>query len=90
MTSPSYNLRTLELFQDNLDTSIIVATIAFGMGMNIKNITYSINLGLPDTLEALVQQNGRAGRDLRSESCGWTFVESSTLNTLFDDEPMSA
>ncbi|KIL65291.1 hypothetical protein M378DRAFT_24106 [Amanita muscaria Koide BX008] len=86
MTSASYNSRTLELFRDNVNTSVIIATVAFGMGMNIKNITHSINLGLPDTLEALVQQNGRAGRDLQSESCGWTFVEPSILSALFKDK----
>lgn len=85
MTSTSYNARTLELFRNNVNTSVIVATVAFGMGMNIKNITHSINLGLPDTLEALVQQNGRAGRDLQSESYGWTFVEPSVLSALFKD-----
>lgn len=87
MTSTSYNANTLELFRNNVNTSVIVATIAFGMGMNIKNITHSINLGLPDTLEALIQQNGRAGRDLQSESYGWTFVEPSVLSALFRDNP---
>lgn len=47
MTSASYNAHTLELFRDNVNTSVIVATVAFGMGMNIKNITHSINHGLP-------------------------------------------
>ncbi|KAF8716103.1 hypothetical protein AX14_012422 [Amanita brunnescens Koide BX004] len=87
MTSTSYNANTLELFRNNVNTSVIVATIAFGMGMNIKNIMHSINLGLPDTLEALIQQNGRAGRDLQSESYGWTFVEPSVLSALFRDNP---
>jgi superfamily II DNA/RNA helicase len=52
------------------------------MGMNLKNITHSINLGIPDTCDALVQQNGRAGRALESESCGWTYVEPSVMTAL--------
>ncbi|RDB15446.1 hypothetical protein Hypma_004155 [Hypsizygus marmoreus] len=82
LTSSAYNQRTLELFKDNPDTSVIIATIAFGMGMNVRNITNSINLGLPDMLEVLMQQNGRAGRDLRTESRGWTYVEGSLLSSV--------
>ncbi|KAF9478507.1 hypothetical protein BDN70DRAFT_808755, partial [Pholiota conissans] len=76
VTSPSYNARTLDLFKNNEDTSVIVATIAFGMGMNLKNITDSINLGLPSTFNGLIQQNGRAGRNMDMEARGWTYVRS--------------
>lgn len=38
ITSPSYNERTLELFATREDTTTIVASIAFGMGMNVQNI----------------------------------------------------
>jgi hypothetical protein len=79
LTSPSYNEKTLQYFHDNPRTCVIVASIAFGMGMNVKNITHSINLGIPDSCDALVQQNGRAGRDLTSESWGWTYVEPSVM-----------
>lgn len=65
LTSAAYNQRTLELFENNINTTTIVATIAFGMGMNLRNITHSVNLGLPTTLSALVQQNGRAGDVVR-------------------------
>ncbi|KAF8163197.1 P-loop containing nucleoside triphosphate hydrolase protein [Crassisporium funariophilum] len=82
LTSVTYNTRTLELFKDNVDTSVIVATIAFGMGMNIRNITHSINLGLPSSLSVLVQQNGRAGRDLSSPAYGWTYVEGLTMSAV--------
>jgi superfamily II DNA helicase RecQ len=58
LMSPSYNAKTLHLFETNPHTRVIVTTIAFGMGMNLKNITHSINLGIPDTCDALVQQNG--------------------------------
>ncbi|KAF9473339.1 hypothetical protein BDN70DRAFT_937519 [Pholiota conissans] len=45
---------------------MIVATIAFSMEMNIRNITHSINLGLLFSIPILVQQNGQAGHDLAS------------------------
>ena len=57
----AYNNRTLNLFKSEKDTSVIVASIAFGMGMNLHNITDSINLGLLTTYGGLIQQNGRAG-----------------------------
>ncbi|KDR68076.1 hypothetical protein GALMADRAFT_161187, partial [Galerina marginata CBS 339.88] len=82
ITSASYNVRTLDLFQNNEETSTIVATIAFSLGMNLRNITDSINLGLPSSLAALVQQNGRAGRDLSSAAQGWTYIEGSVLSNI--------
>ena len=85
LTSQEYNARTLSLFEDNADTSVIVATIAFGMGMNIRNVTDSVNLGLPDTLATLHQQNGRAGRNFSIEARGWTYIESSILAAVRDE-----
>jgi hypothetical protein len=82
ITSPSYNDRTLELFKTREETTTIVASIAFGMGMNVQNISDVINLGLPSTLCNLVQQNGRAGRDLTTGARAWTFVESTILDAV--------
>ena len=42
---------------------VVVASSAFGMGVNIPDISCAINWGLPPTLEDLVQQTGRAGRN---------------------------
>ncbi|KAF8228293.1 hypothetical protein L208DRAFT_1216233, partial [Tricholoma matsutake] len=53
LTSPSYNEETLQLFHDP-HTHVVVASITFRMGMNVKNITHSINLGIPNSCDALV------------------------------------
>jgi ATP-dependent DNA helicase RecQ len=54
--------RIQEEFLDNQFT-VMSATKAFGMGVNKKNIRYTIHNGLPWSIEAFYQEAGRAGRD---------------------------
>ncbi len=47
----------------------LVATKAFGMGIDKPNISWTIHIGFPGSLEAFAQEAGRAGRDGRQAAC---------------------
>ncbi|MFN0053191.1 MAG: DNA helicase RecQ [Planctomycetales bacterium] len=66
--TPEDRKRAHDLFTEE-KCDVVVATVAFGMGIDRSNIRYVLHTGMPKSIEHYQQETGRAGRDGLEAEC---------------------
>ncbi|KAF5381943.1 hypothetical protein D9615_004202 [Tricholomella constricta] len=78
---PDENEETIRLICDDPHCQIVVATVAFAQGINVKPLLDCIQLGVPSTMNQIVQQEGRIGRDQVSLARGIVLVQAKAVES---------
>ena len=83
VTDADHKSKIIQLFKEDTKLKVIIATIAFGMGIDCPNVRQIIHVGLPDDLCSYIQETGRAGRD--GEASMVTLLQCRTFISVEED-----
>ncbi|KAJ7017191.1 P-loop containing nucleoside triphosphate hydrolase protein, partial [Mycena alexandri] len=73
------NAEILRLLAEDPVCQVAIATVALANGLNVKPVLDSISIGCPETLEQMLQEKGRAGRDAETAARGYVLYQPSVL-----------
>lgn len=74
----SESVRNQDLFIEG-ETNLLVATKAFGMGIDKSNIRFTVHYNYPSSIESFLQEAGRAGRDGKKADCYLLYTDPDLL-----------
>ncbi|KAF5335894.1 hypothetical protein D9758_017548 [Tetrapyrgos nigripes] len=74
LCSDKYNADTLDMLENDPNCQIVIATVAFANGINVRTLLDSISLGLASSLNIIMQEKGRVGRNPESLARGVILV----------------
>ena len=83
LTEHIHKQQILSLFTNESNLRVVIATVAFGMGVDCSNVRQIIHIGLPDDVCCYILETGRAGRDGNTSVV--TLLLSRTYHIVNDD-----
>jgi len=83
VVEPGHKSDIIRLFKTNGILRVVIATVAFGMGVDCHDVRQVIHVGLPDDICSYVQETGRAGRDGKKSMV--TLLKATTHLPIQDD-----
>lgn len=83
ITDDDQKSNIFQLFKDNSNLLVVVATVAFGMGVDCPDIRQIIHIGPPDDITSYIQETGKAGRD--GQICMATLLQARVYHQVDSD-----